>query len=787
MTPVTDPNIIAQLEGSAPQAGLKPVTDPAVIAQLEGGAAPQQETAPFYQRIVPDIVSGLATAGQGLHNFMLSSFPSAQTHIDFGKEVFGVNKPNLADNLIQGAAQYAPYAVAQEAAAPAKALSFGQKLLSDFATGGVFGTTQSDDPVKGGLISAITAPAARAVGAGVGKAGGLIFGTKGAQDSIGNTVIDQLNKASKAGGALTPEEAAENLATNYSNQQGQPLNADIGTVANNPTLKKMYEALKYVPFSGVSKNKNIVNNALYDKAIGEVKDQLGAEANNPSADLIKQNYSDQISNVENSLKQSINNPTAGLLSQQYSDLLNVQSKYSDALAKAPNYLNSLASGVPDRSNITQSLKNDVLGLYKDNKKTAESLYEPINNSKFRLDTAGVDNPFQNYGAAASELLAKRENLQNLFGKDSDLGSKLNSEIDKAESFLNNGNQYGVTLQEAVDRIKTLGRLSANAAAQGNRHEAMLIGNLRDGLTNDTHTVLEKSGNGDLSNALLQANDYYKKNVVPFWNNNEINKTVSDKNYISPQAKLSKALHDPNNQSILNQLPNDSQSALLYQLVTGGKGTSSGYANFDAKDIASAYSKLPVDTKRAIASYNPNADKLFENLPNVLNTHAQIEQAKSTLADQINALSKNSSRTIEGLQSQLEKLKNKMDSDLGKNSEKSTKRIDSLQDQLEALKNKKYGADKQSSFGADKLAGTIKGGAIGAGLLGGYLSPLTMAASVPFTMASRNLAKALTNPDLIQAYIAGTKLPVNQQQLLNPFITNNLRGLPAALSNGGGQQ
>jgi hypothetical protein len=184
------------------------------INPYAGNAAPQQ-SAPLYQRIVPDIVSGLATAGQGLHNFLLSGFPSAQTHIDFGKEVFGVNQPNLADNLIQGGAQYAPYAAAQEVAAPAKALSLVQKLLSDSAAGGIFGTTQSDDPVKGGVAGALTAPAGRAAGELIPKAPGAIldnlsqYSAKGMAKNVGESLSNVKD--------LTNAQAFDLAKNNYQN------------------------------------------------------------------------------------------------------------------------------------------------------------------------------------------------------------------------------------------------------------------------------------------------------------------------------------------------------------------------------------------------------------------------------------------------------------------------------------------------------------------------------------------------------------------------------------------
>lgn len=66
MTVVTDPNILAQLEGGTSQQDLKPVTDPAVLSQLEGNAAPQQNQSFLSQMANSPLVNGVLGAGDAL-------------------------------------------------------------------------------------------------------------------------------------------------------------------------------------------------------------------------------------------------------------------------------------------------------------------------------------------------------------------------------------------------------------------------------------------------------------------------------------------------------------------------------------------------------------------------------------------------------------------------------------------------------------------------------------------------------------------------------------------------
>jgi hypothetical protein len=169
MNPVTDPNIIAQLNGSQ---GLKPVSDPNVLAQLNG-EQPQQAALPGMNYVPPgikDILSGLATGGQNINQFLtndvakpvvgmfspnLASKINAPAPINFD-QMFGMNNPDMIDKLVKGAAQYSP-----------AMLTGGASFPSQIAAGAAYNATQMPNhPLSGAVIGGGLAAIPGAVGAG---------------------------------------------------------------------------------------------------------------------------------------------------------------------------------------------------------------------------------------------------------------------------------------------------------------------------------------------------------------------------------------------------------------------------------------------------------------------------------------------------------------------------------------------------------------------------------------------------------------------------------------------
>jgi len=138
-------------------------------------------------RYAADIAIGLGQGGQGLHNtpYNIANYISPAAgqavskiapplDLNFG-QMFGVPQPSLGDRALQGVAQFAPYA-AGGAAAGIGSLSPLSQALAVPAVGGLYGATQSQNPVTGALEGAAGAAFGGALGAGVSGLAGAASG-----------------------------------------------------------------------------------------------------------------------------------------------------------------------------------------------------------------------------------------------------------------------------------------------------------------------------------------------------------------------------------------------------------------------------------------------------------------------------------------------------------------------------------------------------------------------------------------------------------------------------------
>lgn len=236
MTPITDPNLVAQLEAApaSNQTGMTPVTDPSLIAKLEGGAA--QTNPSLLPRIGADALAGFSQFGNGLinapHNVANAINPSLgariPTHLpnyNYG-QALGVNAPNLGDKILQGATQFAPYM-----GLPGGAV----------AQGAAFGATQSQNPVSGAALGGTLGLASKAAPA-------LITG--GA------------NLIGKATNAVRPQKFAEQLMGSLSG--GNTLEGNAQSLAQD--IRNSYQQQVA---NGQNQYKNIFNalgnNQIYNR------------------------------------------------------------------------------------------------------------------------------------------------------------------------------------------------------------------------------------------------------------------------------------------------------------------------------------------------------------------------------------------------------------------------------------------------------------------------------------------------------------------------------------------
>jgi len=297
---------------------------------------------------------------------------------------------------------------------------------------------------------------------------------------------------------------------------------------------------------------------------------------------------------------------------------------------APSYLDSLIDESGNPQNLNKVSSDEVLKAFRKDKKQDRINFKPLNDQSIRLDELSKKSgiPFSGYASTARDLLANKENMANLFGAHApDMTAKLSGEMSKASNFMDKSQEAGVTLPEAIKRIKTLGRLGRSVEDSGNRDDARLLYAMHHGLKNDVLNILKGSGRGDLADRLMMANEFHKNNIVPFYRTREIRKIIgSQGEHESVGDTLAKELFHPGNARILNKIPQNIKNAQISRLITGGRGTAEGYSNLDAKQIASNWNRLKTEQKSQVKMNNPVAAQFFDALSDSLAAPKGLKEA-----------------------------------------------------------------------------------------------------------------------------------------------------------------
>lgn len=212
---------------------------------------------------VNDIGIGLGKAGQGIASTLTGGYAPT---VNFDEMSLNKN-PKIQNKLIQGLAQYAPFALAG-----------GSGLIGQLAAGAGFGATQTapNEENAGGFLPS-------------GKTGGAIESalinllTHGAGKGL-----EALRPSKLFRGNLSPEELQRNLDITKGTETG------LGDVIGSPLLKKKLEnTLTMTPFSGaneslqrtgkevVSRGENILSEMLGNNDPENVPEQV-------TKDLLKQ-------------------------------------------------------------------------------------------------------------------------------------------------------------------------------------------------------------------------------------------------------------------------------------------------------------------------------------------------------------------------------------------------------------------------------------------------------------------------------------------------------------------
>lgn len=435
----------------------------------------------------------------------------------------------------------------------------------------------------GAGYGALTDPAHRGEGALLGAGAGLGGEAAGRalkyikpsniKRALQSHILDKLKSGALEGKNLTPAAAKIRLEEQFTNPDGSRIPVDIGTLTKHSGLQKGYNMLKHVPLSGTD-----LNNPF------DVEDYANKYINNNLADIA----------------------------------------------------DTSAASLDPKATTAQKLSSSVKNQFETQKKIGNDLYAPFEQAKeLQLNKLGPGSELPDYSSSAKDLLDHRESLRDIFGDEKDLGAGLNSELDKAESFISGKSKTPITLGEAQTRVKSIGKLGRALKIRGHYDQSRLMGTLGKGLESDVDRLLRRSGHGDLADSLQEANHHWKHNVVPYYGDRTIKKAIFGG--VPTQDKLAKAMFDPNNSEVLDHATEMTKNNALLQSLTKGKGTAEGLSNMSAKDIGNAYRSLPVDTKVKIKEFNPDANKTLEQFSRATRSKvspSQEEQTKRALAELI---------------------------------------------------------------------------------------------------------------------------------------------------------
>jgi len=308
------------------------------------GSSEQNETAGNYwhnpiTRGLADVAAGMTAGGIGIHNApynlvnMVSpkaaqSLPAflhpenAVLNQDQASGVWGINDPGIADKIVQGAAQYAPYGIAG-----------GTSVLGQTLGGAAAGATQSDNPLMG------AAEGAGGAALTMGALKSLPLVSKGISNTIKQAKnIPEFFNTSKNTESLKDALSPESIA-NIENKGHELYNAVTNEVGEKNIIHdpKFSAYLKYIEDdpsvtkgSIARRNKDFIENSSFNNA-HKLQDALGDRIR--AYDIIE-NRNGALDSGKDAERQALIDARKSLHKDMYSFLNIVNPSLSDAYYQA---------------------------------------------------------------------------------------------------------------------------------------------------------------------------------------------------------------------------------------------------------------------------------------------------------------------------------------------------------------------------------------------------------------------------------------------------------------------
>lgn len=668
-------------------------------------------------------------AGQGLYEGLrrLSSNPEDTffqkgPHVDVGKELGLTDKwdRQLASELVK----YAPAMVG--GGAP----TFGGRVGEQGLRGMAAGLIGEETPIESGWEHGAFGGALQGAGEPIAKGIGAAFGHVPSVNAMKNKLLDYLEGRAINHKANTPEKTRELLEGKYLGPNDEPLPVDIGTLTGERSTKGLYNIASEMPFSGGSKNKNIVQQGMQAREIVNIDNQI---------DLAKKLYQEENTTANRAIESLGNERSTieDLANKERNDLFGIE---ENAL-RAPEILNELPGEMFDRTGKlvspeklgeyqTKTLKD----IFKQNKNIGNKNYKELNDSTINIPVnRSVDFPKVNdfFNKEVENLLSTIKSIGQL--PNTNISKQTQNKVEEAYNFLKNPNK-NVNVSSMVQNIQELGKAAGKLENAGYRNEARIIRNYKNAFEGDFANVLKNKGQKDLADKFTESTKYWKENVVPFYENPTISE-AAERGIIAKGGKLASAIFEPKNKSIWNMLSPGEKKAFAIARITGEKGTEKGIFKMDAKKLSDVIEGLTTHERQLLKNAAPNEYKYMSDLSNQFQVKNLKNQSVKQLEKQIDTIDKEIAKVPKG--NVTERLK--------------------LEEKKEALKQGHLESKRPSSWPG--LVNTFLGAGAAAafpfapGLVGA--GSLVTGATIPI---ARRIQKGLTNPELTQAYIRGKRYP-----------------------------
>lgn len=630
-----------------------------------------------------------------------------------------------------------------------------------FGAGAGQAIRENENPITGGLSQAAIGQGLETGINGLTSAPRVIKNLpENIKTGVSNVILNRAKNDIKSGGSFTPEQAVQNALTNYTNIEGKPMGADFGTLIGNKKLQDIYNASSKIPFSGGRAQLTQLDKQLFDKK--EALAKIEHDKKQGELSRRQQKY-------EEDLRTSISDLNHARDLEQHDlprinneiDQLQVQhNQLANQVRQAPEILNSFAH--PELRH-ADYLKQEGTMSFQAAQTQANQLYEPVNSYEFDPSSINKVEDFPHYLDSLRRHHTEASALRNIFGHSEDLGRNVNKELNSALTFINS--QETPTLGAILEHTRALGRMAEYAREAGKRHEASTLMEMRRSLKEDAKDLLDKQGASDVAEALEDADAFYISNVLPWYSNKEVRKSVTDRNYRPDSQKFARAIHGDNAQTILQNLSPEARKAAIFELISRNSQTPNRQTTLTSEEIGNRYrTQLDPKVKQALTDIDPNLNDYFESLS------GRNQEARET-GQRLNRLDterRHLENRIESMTGRATKSRTKAEEGQTKTEENRKEANTKLQ---EAMK-ERFGKPKvrtKSIFAALKNFSPLNAAGLGTALYAmGHLNPTRLAEMFGGSVIpAKGINKILTEletegknagfPKLLAHYFEGTKV------------------------------